>query len=87
MGLDSVRMDNVQVRKITRWLWSLIWTNSNKCKVTFFIIGSVCKTQGWQECLCNSSTSELCHVCCVLNGTCISTFTLSVSISVYMFES
>lgn len=86
MGLDSVRLDNVQVRRIRRWLWLLIWTNLNKYEV-FIIIGSVCKTKGWQECLCSGNTAELCHVCCVVNGTCISTFTLSVSISVCLFES
>ena len=34
---------------------------------------------GLQECQCTGVESELCDVCCMTEGTCISTFTLAVS--------
>ena len=43
-------------------------------------IGSVCLIRGWEECQC-SRDSELCHVCCLVNDSCTSTFSLTVRIT------
>lgn len=38
--------------------------------------GSICKLNNTESCFCED-TDELCHVCCVFNGTCISTHRVS----------
>lgn len=53
--------------------------NMNAC-VDGVCTGSVCLANDLQDCQCTGNTEQLCHVCCLMNEQCISSFTLQARV-------
>ena len=49
--------------------------------------GSVCLNNNLQDCQCTGSQAQLCHVCCMVDGVCQSTFNLGDRVKLYFYLS
>ena len=47
--------------------------------------GSVCLNNNLEDCQCTGNPAQLCHVCCMVDGVCQSTFNLVVKLHFYLF--
>ena len=49
--------------------------------------GSVCLNNNLEDCQCTGNQAQLCHVCCIVNGVCQSTFSLSNMVKLHFYLS